>query len=44
MFHTANKGPSGSGIYTREGLLEVIDGLPLAIVVIDGNRRTASAT
>ena len=30
-----------SKIYTKEGLLEVIDALPLAIAVIDSNRAKA---
>jgi len=32
-----------SQVYTKEGLLEVIDTLPLAIALIDGNRRVALA-
>lgn len=32
-----------SGIYTRESLLGVINGLPLAIVVVDENRKVALA-
>jgi nitrogen fixation/metabolism regulation signal transduction histidine kinase len=40
---TADKILDESKIYTQEGLLEVIDALPLAIAVIDSNRDIALA-
>lgn len=40
---TADKILDESKIYTKEGLLEVIDALPLAIAVIDSNRAVALA-
>ncbi len=34
---------TGSPVYTKESLLDIIEALPLAIVVIDGKRRVALA-
>jgi len=41
--YTTDKVLDESKIYTKEGLLEIIDALPLAIAVIDSNRAVALA-
>ncbi|MFH2091946.1 MAG: histidine kinase dimerization/phospho-acceptor domain-containing protein [Pseudomonadota bacterium] len=43
MHHTEQHPSATSKIYTAQGLLEVINGLPLAIAVIDNNRKVALA-